>query len=145
MVDFSKTAANSVASGFQNYDIQPFSFSTPGQFLPKFSGTISSYTNQVAIPKNRSGIALTSQILSSIQINLDNVSTPGEYFAFNSEISNNAFVGGSGAFYQYAIDVSADAENLYIILTIDNPSAEDDVTTPTIVVSGKVFLYLAPF
>jgi hypothetical protein len=148
MPNFSKLAAASAASGFQYYDVQNFSKSIAGQFLPKFTGTLSSYQSTISLVKNRSGIALTSQILTSTLVNFDNDLSAGQYYNFSSGYLKDFTVGSSGGFpifYEMEVSVSADSTHWDMIVTISNPSAVNDVTPPTIVVSGTVFFYLAPF
>lgn len=148
MPDFTKLAAASAAEGLQYYDVQPFASNLPSQALPLFSGTLHQYSATASIPKNRLGIALTSTILSSILINFDNDQSAGKFLNLGGQYQKSFTVGSAGGFpiyYQVTTYAYNDANNLNIVTTVSNPSAVNAVTPPTINVTGKVFLYLAPF
>lgn len=148
MLDFTKLAASSAAEGLQYYDTQPFGVTLPSQALALFSGTLHQYSATASVPKNRLGLALTSSILSSVLVNFDNDQAAGQFLNLEGQYQKNFIVGSSGGFpvfYTVTTYVYHDATNLNIVTTVANPSAVNNVTPPTINVTGKVFLYLAPF
>lgn len=148
MVNFDNLAATSKAAGFEYYDIQDINFTVPGQTLAKFTGTTQNYTGTQTLPKNRLGKALTSQILTNAVVHLDPIHTAGNYYPVAGALTDNVTLGSSGGFpifYYYTLNLSADANNVIVDLNIANPSAVNAVTVPDITVTGRMFMYLAPF
>lgn len=147
-IDFSKMTAVSAASGFEYYATQTFAFTTPPQTIPIVSGGVyHDYGNSASISRNLSGIAPTQKIMTNIQYNVDANDAPGS-FRTGPSVTGQNIIGSSGGFpifYQYNVTAQNDAANLTFTIRVGNPSAVNAVTPPAIVVSGKVFFYLAPF
>lgn len=149
MPDFRKIVATSEAAGLQYYDVQPFAFSTGGQFLARVgagSPWYKHYTNSTYVPKNVPLRAPTSIILTDSLINVDVSDVAGFYHTENTNATIT--VGSSGGFpifYTYGVSISSDAANIIVTLDVGNGSAVNDVIPPTITVSGFIFFYLAPF
>ncbi len=144
-LDFSKVQTTSTANGFINFVTQPFSQTIPGQTLAFFSGTLHSYSATISIPLTGK---TTNQVLESVLINTTNTLSAGQYYNLSTEYSNNFIIGSSGGFpifYVMNINVTNDTNNCYVVVFISNPSAVNNVTVPTITVSGKAFLYESPF
>lgn len=156
MTKFSELAAASHGAGFQYYDVQDFSFTKPGVFLPTSGSGGTFYhhnTSTFTLDKNRFNEDITNQVMTSIlmSINVDGLDLDtgsDKFHLISGAMSDSVVVGSSGGFpifYGYNISVSSDANNLIFTIDVGNPSGVNNVTSDAITIAGKVFFYLAPF
>lgn len=149
MPRFSKLAGSSAGAGFQYYDIKPFSFTIPGQFIPKVSaGVFHFYTGSFSMPKNVPASADTGLIMTDVIMRANVDDAAGQYRLGNKGIGGGQVLGSGGGFpilYSYNVYVGSDANNLIFVVEVGNSSGVNDVTAPAITIDGKVFFYLAPF